>query len=57
MMLSVSAEPEAILNAINRGAVSCYLVKPCEAGALRDGVRNAFRSKLNRPGFLGGHVM
>ena len=48
MMLSASSEAEAILAAINRGAVSCYLVKPCETKELREGVRNAFRNRFNR---------
>ena len=57
MMLSASSGSEVILDAINRSGVSTYLVKPCEANMLREGVRNAFRNKLNRGGAQASSVM
>jgi diguanylate cyclase (GGDEF)-like protein len=43
IMLSGYDESETVIDAVNRGAIFGYLVKPCNPSVLRDSVREGFR--------------
>jgi EAL domain-containing protein (putative c-di-GMP-specific phosphodiesterase class I)/CheY-like chemotaxis protein len=43
IMLSAYDESATVIDAVNRGAIFNYLVKPCPPSVLRDSVREAFR--------------
>ena len=43
IMLSAYDESATVIDAVNRGAIFSYLVKPCPPSVLRESVREAFR--------------
>jgi diguanylate cyclase (GGDEF)-like protein len=47
IMLSAYSESQTIIEAINRGAIYSYFVKPCDSNVLREGVRNAIQHRAD----------
>nr|MDQ3039663.1 EAL domain-containing protein [Pseudomonadota bacterium] len=43
IVLSDNTDPESLIEVINHGAIYRFFVKPCEPGALRHSIREAFR--------------
>ena len=50
IMLSGSADMDSLRDAINRGAVFKFLIKPWENEFLRENIREAFRHYANSNG-------
>jgi EAL domain-containing protein (putative c-di-GMP-specific phosphodiesterase class I)/CheY-like chemotaxis protein len=44
IMLSAYSESETIIEAVNRGSIFSYFVKPCNDDVMREGVRQAFQA-------------